>query len=70
MGATLMTVTCAKHLQVPLVPLPILCKFYNHKEGEPEIDLQYSNMIRRWIVECLGKNRWVILFDIIKCNEV
>ena len=58
MGALLMISCIAKHLEVPIVSLESLVRFFDI-EGEPESaeDIQTFELIRRWLVKCIQKNR-------------
>ena len=58
MGALLMISCIAKHLEVPIVSLESLVRFFN-MDGQPESaeDVQTYELIRRWLVKCIQRNR-------------
>lgn len=58
MGALLMVSCIAKHLEVPIVSLESLVRFFNSDEPAvaPE-DVQTHELIRRWLVKCIQRNR-------------
>lgn len=68
MGCTLMIVVCAKHLDVPLIPLKNLVDFFNREvtvdgQGMGELgmpDAHYNAVIRKWIMECKEKKRFCV----------
>jgi hypothetical protein len=68
MGCTLMIVVCAKHLDVPIIPLKNLVDFFNREVSEDgegydqlnQVDAHYTSVIRKWIMECQEKRRFCV----------
>lgn len=58
MGSLLMVSCIAKHLEVPIVSLESLVRFFE-MDGGPETpeDHQTFELIRRWLVKCIQRNR-------------
>lgn len=59
MGALLMIACIAKHLEVPIISVDSLRRFFDADTGEPETpDERYTqDTIRNWIVKCINNNR-------------
>lgn len=58
MGATLMAVVCAKHLQVPILEIQDLCAFFNNPTCTTDKEKETSNLIRSWLHDCVLNNRF------------
>lgn len=58
MGALLMVSCIAKHLEVPIVSLEALVRFFNDDEVSTSAeDVQTHELIRRWLAKCIQRNR-------------
>lgn len=58
MGSLLMVSCIAKHLEAPIVSLEALMRFFNDDEvGESAEDVQTHELIRRWLLKCVQRNR-------------
>ncbi len=58
MGALLMVSCIAKHLEVPIVSLESLVRFFGTEEQPVSAeDVQTYELIRRWLVKCIQRNR-------------
>lgn len=58
MGSLMMTSCIAKHLEVPIVSLEALVRFFNDDEvAESAEDTQTHELIRRWLLKCIQRNR-------------
>ena len=58
MGALLVVSCIAKHLEVPIVSLESLVRFFGTEEQPVSAeDVQTYELIRRWLVKCIQRNR-------------
>lgn len=58
MGSLLMVSCIAKHLEAPVVSLEALVRFFNDEEvAETAEDIQTHELIRRWLLKCIQRNR-------------
>lgn len=58
MGSLLMVSCIAKHLDAPILSLEALVRFFNDDEvSESAEDVQTHELIRRWLLKCIQRNR-------------
>ncbi len=63
MGAAMMVVVCAKHLQVPIIPLQQLCNFFNQETITSDADQETANVIKLWLDHSKRSNRFCVEDD-------